>query len=78
MKQDIKSLMLSSNGGIVADMESFAFSLIMWRARHGFTQKELASKAGVSRHTVMRVEAAKDTVGWQSIYKLFRVVANEE
>lgn len=78
MTQDIKSLMLSPNGGIIEDMESFAFSLIMWRARHGYTQKDLAAKAGVSRHTVMRVEAAKDTVGWQSIYKLFRVVANEE
>ncbi len=78
MKQDIKSLMLNPNGGIIEDMGSFAFSLIMWRARHGFTQKDLAEKAGVSRHTVMRAEAAKETVGWKSIYKLFRVVANEE
>lgn len=78
MKPDIKSLMFSPNGGIIEDMGEFAFSLIMWRARHGFTQKDLAEKAGVSRHTVMRVEAAKETVGWKSIYKLFRVVANEE
>lgn len=78
MKPDIKSLMLNPNGGIIEDMGEFAFSLIMWRARHGLTQKELAEKAGVSRHTVMRVEAAQETVGWKSIYKLFRVVANEE
>lgn len=78
MTQDIKSLIFNQNGGIIEDMGSFAFSLIMWRARHGLTQKELAERAGVSRHTVMRVEAAKDTVGWKSIYKLFRVVANEE
>lgn len=78
MTKDIKSLMLSPNGGIIDDMESFALSLLMWRGRHGLSQKELAQKAGVSRHTVMRVEAAKETVGWKSIYKLFRVVANEE
>jgi DNA-binding XRE family transcriptional regulator len=78
MKQDIKSLLFRPNGGICEDMESFAFSLLMWRGRHGLSQKELAKKDGVSRHTVMRVEAAKETVGWKSIYKLFRVVANEE
>lgn len=78
MTKDITSLMHVQNGGIVADMESFALSLKLWRVRHGLTQKEMAARAGVSRHTVMRAEAAKESVNWQSIYKLFCLIANEE
>lgn len=63
---------------IVTNREEFAAALKMWRVRNGLTQTDLAKKAGLSRWTIIRVEKAQRLNSWQSIYKLFSVMAEKQ
>lgn len=56
--------------------QDFAMALKTWRLRHGLSQKELGTRWGCSRFTIMRAEAAKD-VTWETAYRLFAKLAHE-
>lgn len=53
-----------------ADQQQFALALKTWRLRNHYTQRKAGEIIGVSRWTIIRVEAAKD-VSWESLYRIF-------
>lgn len=68
MKQDGLSMQI--------DKESFAMELKKWRLRQNMTQKEVATRWGCSRFTIMRAEKAKE-ITWEMAYKMFTKLSHE-
>lgn len=68
MKQDGLSMQI--------DKESFAMELKKWRLRQNLTQKEVATRWGCSRFTIMRAERAKE-ITWEMAYKMFTKLSHE-
>lgn len=58
------------------DKQDFALALKTWRLRSGKTQQEVATMWGVSRHTIMRAESAKN-ITWEMAYRLFAKLSHE-
>lgn len=58
------------------DREQFAMALKTWRIRSGYTQRQVASRWGISRYTVMRIEAA-ETISWEMAYRVFARLSYE-
>lgn len=52
------------------DVNTFALALKTWRLRQNLTQKQAGEKFGLSRFTIMRIEAAKP-VSWETAYRAF-------
>ena len=75
MKQ-IKVEMKQQGLSMEVDKNEFALALKTWRLRQGLTQKEVATKWGCSRFTIMRAENAKQ-VTWEMAYRLFAKLAAE-
>lgn len=73
-----KLLQSLTRSGVTVDIEreGFAWSFKTWRLRQGLLQKEVGRKFGVSRYTIMRVEAGKK-VKVETAYKLFACLAAE-
>lgn len=59
-----------------ADRQEVALALKTWRLRSGLTQKQVGEKFGMSRYTIMRVEAARD-VTWEMAYRVFAKLSAE-
>ena len=53
-----------------ADVNEFALALKTWRLRQNLTQKQVGEQFGLSRFTIMRIEAAKP-VSWETAYRAF-------
>lgn len=55
-------------------LEDFALALKQWRVRKGWSQRHMAKETGISRHTIMRAEAASEHLNWETLYRLFVVM----
>lgn len=66
----IKTEIIKNELSLKIDREDFAMSLKTWRLRQGLTQKDVAKAWGVSRHTILRAEAARP-ITWEMAYRLF-------
>lgn len=75
MKQ-IKCEMKQEGLTMDVDREQFAMALKTWRIRSGYTQRQVALRWGISRYTVMRIEAA-DTISWEMAYRVFARLSYE-
>ena len=58
------------------DQENFAMALKTWRLRHGYTQKQVGDRWGVSRYAILRAENAKN-ITWEHAYRLFAKLSDE-
>lgn len=58
------------------DREQLAMSLKTWRLRSGLTQNEVASRWGISRFTVIRIEKGRE-VSWEIAYRTFAKLSEE-
>lgn len=56
-----------------ADREEIAMSLKTYRLRSGKTQQCLADEWGVSRYTLIRLEACKH-VSWEIMYRVYNML----
>lgn len=52
------------------DRQEFALALKTWRLRQALTQREVAARWGMSRHTILRAENAHE-ITWTMAYRLF-------
>lgn len=59
-----------------ADKNEVALALKTWRLRAGLTQKEVASRWGMSRYTIMRAEAGRN-ITWEMAYRIFAKLSGE-
>lgn len=75
MKQ-IKCEMKQEGLTMDVDREQFAMALKTWRIRSGYTQRQVALRWGISRYTVMRIEAA-ETISWEMAYRVFARLSYE-
>lgn len=75
MKQ-IKCEMKQEGLTMDVDREQFAMALKTWRIRAGYTQRQVALRWGISRYTVMRIEAA-ETISWEMAYRVFARLSQE-
>lgn len=53
-----------------ADVKDFAMALKTWRLRQGLTQKEVGDRFGLSRWTIIKLEAGQH-VTWETAYRAF-------
>lgn len=56
------------------DRDEMALAVRTYRLRNGLTQRALGSKFGLSRYTIMTIEAGKE-VHWTTAYKVFASLA---
>lgn len=61
-----------------SSLEDFAIALKTWRAARGWSQREMERRTGISRYTIMRAEAASERLGWESFYRLFVAMNQQE
>lgn len=61
-----------------SSLEDFAIALKTWRAARGWSQREMERRTGISRHTIMRAEAASEHLCWESFYRIFAAMQNSE
>lgn len=74
--EQIKVEMKSQGLTMEVDKNEFALALKTWRLRHALTQRQLATKWGCSRYTIMRAENGK-AVTWEMAYRLFARLSDE-
>jgi transcriptional regulator with XRE-family HTH domain len=55
-------------------LRQVAESLATWRKLRGLTQAQLADRAGVSRHTVARLERADGGVSLENVLRILRAL----
>lgn len=53
-----------------ADVEDFAMALKTWRLRQGYSQAQVGNMFGLSRWSIMKMEAAKP-IAWETAYRAF-------
>ena len=61
---------------VTSDREQVAVAVKTYRLRQGLTQARLGELWGVSRWTIMRIEAA-EAVAWETSYRIFARLAND-
>lgn len=58
------------------DATHFALALKTWRLRRGLTQRAAASAMGISRHSLLRVENARE-VSWEIQYRILAHISDD-
>lgn len=74
--ETIKVTMKQKGLTMEADRDEFALALKTWRLRTGLTQREVATRFGVSRFTIMKAESATP-ISWEMAYRLFSCLSKE-
>lgn len=59
-----------------SDRNEVALALKTWRLRSGLSQRDLATRWGMSRYTIMRAEGAKN-ITWEMAYRIFAKLSGE-
>lgn len=61
---------------MTANREQVALALKTWRLRQGLTQKQVGDMWGMSRWTILRIEAAQPC-SWMMCYRIFAKLSEE-